>query len=254
MNRKFGYFNTFGFGALLSSFVLFCVYILAANGAICIICQICWAACFLMGTPCLVSTDICFILTPKEGPQVPLVLEYLPPQYGICHTRPWHHQYFQRLWHLTSCKEMEISLHNFHHCIGCDCLVVGSHYLDCSLEEEVKQVHQALWWIQQWRRQAIVALLLALYLSWGVSTAAHLFSVLNFVFGLCIMALIFTSSIVVYYILRDCSIFQLYVCLLCMFQWLGWWKLSRICAHWQNFWRDLFIHGFLFKLFIHRSL
>ena len=171
----------------LCRLVLFCLYMfLAANGGVCVL----WWKLLVW------FTDICFILTPKEGPQVPVLLEYLPPCTRICHTCPWHPQHFQRLWHLASCKEMEIGLHNCDHCIGCDCLVVGSHYLDCSVEEEIQQVHQALWWIQQWRRQAIVALLCLRF--GGLSTAAHLFLFWTFL-RLVYNGLIF-SSIIVYYI------------------------------------------------------
>lgn len=121
---------------------------------------------FLLMEPPLASTDLCSILTAKEGPQVSLLLEYLPPCYGIHNNHPRHHQHFQRLWHLAACKEMEIVLHNSAHCNGCNRVVGGRNYLDCCLEEEVQEVHQALWWIQQWRRQAIVALLLEFQTYW----------------------------------------------------------------------------------------
>ena len=113
----------------------------------------------LMKTLCLGFTDFCIVLKTKERSQVPLLLEYLPPWFWIYHYYSWHRQFVQGLWHFAACKEMEICLHYCAHCVGCDFLVVGSNYLVCSFEEEIQQVHQAPWRIQQWRRQAIGTLL-----------------------------------------------------------------------------------------------
>lgn len=82
--------------------------------------------------------DLCLVLETKEGPQTPILLEYLPPWNWICHRYPWGDQCFQRPRYLGSGKEMEINLHMRDSCFGCRCSTSGGNHLENSIEEEVE--------------------------------------------------------------------------------------------------------------------